>query len=260
MNRRWKGAVAALLTALTITTTAFGAEVVVGDTALPAHQAWVENGTSYITLRAFAAQSGYALSWDGAQARLSGGGLELTARPGDLYVTANGRPLYVAEGVRVVDGATVLPLRVLADAAGADLTWDGSAARLDWGQTAPARAAYNSEDLYWLARVISAESRGESLLGQMAVGNVVLNRLNSPVFPNSLYEVIFQTGQFEPVENGTIHHEPYHLSVLAAKLCLEGAEVVGDCLYFFAPALSRGTWIVSNRTYHTTIGCHRFYL
>ena len=263
MNRRWKGAVAALLTALTITTTAFGAEVVVGDTALPAHQAWVENGTSYITLRAFAARSGYALSWDGAQARLSGGGLELTARPGDLYVTANGRPLYVAEGVRVVDGATVLPLRVLADAAGADLTWDGSAARLDWGQTAPARAAYNSEDLYWLARVISAESRGESLLGQMAVGNVVLNRVKSKQFPNTIKGVVFDKKngvQFEPVSNGTIYNAPTDSALLAAKLCLEGAEVVGDCLYFFAPALSRGTWIVSNRTYHTTIGCHRFYL
>jgi N-acetylmuramoyl-L-alanine amidase len=65
--------------------------------------------------------------------------------------------------------------------------------------------------------------------------------------------------QFEPVSNGTIYDAPTDSALLAAKLCLEGASVVGDCLYFYAPALSKGTWIVANRTYHTTIGCHRFY-
>ena len=62
------------------------------------------------------------------------------------------------------------------------------------------------------------------------------------------------------MSNGTIYLEPTASSVLAAKLALEGADVVGESLYFYAPALSAGSWIVKNCTYYATIGCHRFYL
>ena len=66
--------------------------------------------------------------------------------------------------------------------------------------------------------------------------------------------------QCEPVSYGCVYVEPSARSVLAAKATLAGTDIVGDCLYFYAPALSQGTWIRSNRTYYTTIGCHRFYL
>lgn len=226
---------------------------------------YIRGGTAYVPLTAFAAAQGdYTASWDGACAYLDGPSLTLRAQPGQNWLEANGRALYVPDEVQLTRGRTMVPVRTAAALFGLEVVWDGAANTvrvsgtpqpLEHGDT-----YYDPDTMYWLSRVISAESRGEPLVGQIAVGNVVLNRLNSPVFPNSLYEVIFQTGQFEPVENGTIYQDPYHLSVLAAKLCLEGAEVVGDCLYFFAPALSAGTWIVNNRTYHTTIGCHRFYL
>ena len=264
MNRRWKGALAALLTAFTLTLPARGAGVEADGQTLSPHQAWVDGGTSYITLHSYSGLTGRALTWDGTQARLTGGALELTARPGDLYITANGRPLYVAGGVRVVEGRLTLPLRVVAQATGDRLAWDGptATARLTTGQSQPPAAHYDAEDLYWLARVISAESRGEPLLGQIAVGNVVLNRVKSPKYPSTIKEVVFDTRngvQFEPVANGTIYQEPTASALLAAKLCLEGADVVGDCIYFYAPALSPGTWIVNNCTYVTTIGCHRFF-
>lgn len=226
---------------------------------------YIRGGTAYVPLTAFAAALGdYTAHWDGTGAHINGPSLTLRAQPGQSWVEANGRALYVPDGVQLTQGRTMVPVRTAAALFGLEVVWDGPANTvrvsgdpqpLEHGDT-----YYDPDTMYWLSRVISAESQGEPLIGQIAVGNVVLNRLNSPVFPNSLYEVIFQTGQFEPVENGTIHHEPYHLSVLAAKLCLEGAEVVGDCLYFFAPALSTGSWIVNNRTYYTTIGCHRFYL
>jgi len=66
--------------------------------------------------------------------------------------------------------------------------------------------------------------------------------------------------QFEPVENGTIYNTPTAQSVAAAKRALDGESVVGNALYFYAPALSQGIWINANRAYLTTIGCHRFYL
>ena len=106
--------------------------------------------------------------------------------------------------------------------------------------------------------------RSESFQGQLAVGSVVMNRVASDEFPDTIREVVFDCKdgvQFEPVSNGTIYDEPSPLSVTAARQILSGGEsVVGDCLYFYAPALSQGKWINANRTYYTTIGCHRFYL
>ena len=268
MNRRWTRTAAALLTALVLATPALGVNVVADGTALTASQAWVEDGTSYMTLRTFAALADCSLSWDWktGQAALTGPNLNLTAQPGAIYITVNGRALYVEGGVKVVDGQMVLPLRVLADATGSKLSWDAAAgaAVLNTRGAQPPQASYDEDALYWLSRVISAESRGEPLLGQIAVGNVVLNRVADSAFPNTIYGVIFdrQYGyyQFQPVADGTIHSEPTGQSVLAAKLVLEGARVAGDSKYFFAPALSSGSWIVSSRTYYTTIGNHQFYL
>lgn len=121
----------------------------------------------------------------------------------------------------------------------------------------------DEDAVYWLSRIISAESKGESLEGQIAVGNVVLNRVKSPEFPNTIYGVIFDDrwgGQFEPVRNGTIYLEPTAQSVQAAKQCLSGVNNIGNCLYFLAPDLAQNFWIPQNREYVTTIGCHDFYL
>ena len=226
---------------------------------------FIVNGAAYVPLGAFAAAVGdYTVSWDGENAHVTGDGLALTATPDRLWLEANGRLLYARDGVRLVQGRTMVPVRAAAQAFRLEVGWDGETDTvLVTGRPRPLEHGdtyYDPDTLYWLSRVISAESQGEPLEGQLAVGNVVLNRLESPDFPSDLYSVIFQKDQFEPVENGTIHLEPYHLSVAAAKLCLEGVRVIGPCLYFFAPALSPGTWIVSNRTYHTSIGCHDFYL
>lgn len=226
---------------------------------------FIEDGTAYVSLVDFARTIGeHSVLWDGTTAHVASEQVSITATPGQLWAEANGRCLYVPDQVRLVDGRTMLPVRTLAQMYGLDAAWEeesrtvyitGDSRPLEQGEQ-----YYDENTLYWLSRVISAESQGEELIGQIAVGNVVLNRLESETFPDDLYQVIFQPGQFEPVENGTIYNDPYHLSVTAAKLCLEGARTVGDCMYFFAPDLSPGTWIVNNRTYFTTIGCHRFYL
>lgn len=265
MYRRWKWAATALFTVFTLTIPALGANIVADGVSLTADQAWIEEGTTYMTLRSYAALTGHALAWADGTARLSGMGLELQASPGELYLESNGRALYVPETVSVSQGKLVLPLRVLCQATGAELTWDAQSATVTLNTLGakPSSANYNEEDLYWLSRIISAESRGEPLIGQIAVGNVVLNRIKSAEFPNSVKDVVFDSQyaiQFEPVANGTVYDPPTLSALVAAKLCLEGANVVGDCLYFFAPSLSPGTWIVNNRTYFTTIGTHQFYL
>ena len=193
-----------------------------------------------------------------------GGGLDLEAPFQEVYVLSNDRALYTGEPVTVVNGRSALPLRVLAEASGAELTWDWdtATASLNTRGATPPQADYSGEDLYWLSRIISAESKGEPLLGQIAVGNVVLNRVRAAQFPNTVKEVIFDSQyavQFTPVANGTIYQEPTASAVLAAKMCLEGASVAGDSLYFFAPAVSAGSWITQNRDFYTVIGNHHFY-
>ena len=119
--------------------------------------------------------------------------------------------------------------------------------------------AYQADVVYWLSRIIYAESGNQPLDGKIAVGNVVLNRVASPRFPNSVYEVIFQRNQFTPAANGSINRTPSAESVVAAKLCLDGANTAGSALYFVNPTVAPGSWASRNRPYVATIGAHAFY-
>lgn len=123
--------------------------------------------------------------------------------------------------------------------------------------------SYNSDDVYWLSRVINSEAQGEPYEGQVAVGSVVLNRVSSYQFPDTIYGVIFEyyknIPQFSPVADGTIYNTPSQSSIQAAKDSLGGARPVGNSLYFFNPSKSTGTWIVQSRQYITKIGNHVFY-
>lgn len=162
--------------------------------------------------------------------RSPGTGLDLTASPGALYLESNGRALYIPYGVLLESGRTLVPVRVLAAALGAEVEWDSATGHVNvtTGTDAipSADEQYDADALRWLSHIISAESRGEPLTGKIAVGNVVLNRVAHSEFPNTIYGVIFDSrlgGQFEPVRNGTIYHTPTEESVTAAKLVLEGA-------------------------------------
>jgi N-acetylmuramoyl-L-alanine amidase len=119
---------------------------------------------------------------------------------------------------------------------------------------------YNPNDLYWLSRVIFAESGTQPFEGMIGVGNVVLNRVESIRFPDSVYDVIFQKNQFSVVDCGMIYREPDERSIIAAKLCLEGADSAGESLYFINPALCNGSWFRNNLTFTERIGEHDFFM
>ena len=127
------------------------------------------------------------------------------------------------------------------------------------------RTLYGSStaDVYWLARIIEAEAGGESYTGKVAVGNIILNRVYSKDFPNTIYNVIFEyygnIPQFSPVADGTIYNTPSEESVNAAKDALNGVRPVGNSTYFFNPNKAAGSWIVKNKNYVSTIGGHVFY-
>ncbi len=125
------------------------------------------------------------------------------------------------------------------------------------------RGGERSEDLYWLSRIIHAEAQGETYEGRVAVGNVIINRVNSSKFPNTIKGVVFdkQDGytQFSPVIDGTIYNTPDAESIRAATDVLNGARPVGNALYFLNPRKSTNFWITQNRQYMKTIGLHDFY-
>jgi len=256
----------ALAAALTLPASAANALRVDGqDLWAQAQARLVEGGTTYVSLRrvAQALAPDTTVSWEDRTAWVRGTGLTLSARPGDQWLTVNGRALYVPYGVRLENGTTLVPVRVLAQALGGQVDWSWEeGVTLTPGGGRPEPAPYTEEDLYWMSRIISAESRGEPLLGKLAVGTVVLNRVASDEFPDTIHDVIFDRKygvQFTPVANGTVYDEPTQESVLAAKLVLDGARAAGESLYFLAPDLTNDHWIMENRAYVTTIGCHWFY-
>lgn len=258
-------ALAAGLLLLASTAQATALPSVLLDNAPVALDGWVDQGTTYVPLRR-AAQllcPGADIRWENGQAIVTFDSTVLTAVPGEAWVTVNEALLYVPRGVVAKDGSLYLPIRTLAEAFGAQVRWEAEeqAVYVTSG-TGYAGQAYDPDALYWLSRIISAESQGEPLEGQIAVGNVVLNRVASPEFPDSIYGVIFDSrwgGQFEPVENGTIYNPPAEQSIRAAKLCLSGASTVGNSLYFLDPEKAENLWTPENRDYVTTIGTHWFY-
>jgi len=226
------------------------------------------NNRTYVPLRAIAQRLApdAKITWDNATltASVTSDTLHLTATKGQKWIRANGRYFYAADGVRIVNNSVMVPIRTLAAAMGSSVHWDpeSSDITVTRGSGSPSAAPYTADDVYWLSRIISAESQGEPLEGKLAVGTVVLNRVASDQFPNTIYGVIFDRKwgtQFTPVDNGTIYWEPTAESVVAAKLCLEGVRVAGNSLYFLDPSKSRNFWGMENRPYVTTIGCHWFY-
>jgi N-acetylmuramoyl-L-alanine amidase len=154
-------------------------------------------------------------------------------------------------------------VRTLCAALGANVAWDPIGEQVvitaGSGPITSGDVAYPSDVLYWLSHIINAESGNQPLAGKIAVGNVVLNRVASSSFPNTVYEVIFQRSQFTPVSNGSIYLTPNAESVIAAKLCLDGANTVGNAIYFLNPKSSPNSWASRTRPYVATIGAHAFY-
>jgi N-acetylmuramoyl-L-alanine amidase len=114
-----------------------------------------------------------------------------------------------------------------------------------------------SNDVNLLARLISAESRGEPYKGQVAVGAVVLNRMKHPSFPNTLSGIIYQPLAFTCVADGQFNEPVADSAYQAAREALNGSDPSGGAIYYFNPATATSKWIWS-RPHLLTIGKHRF--
>lgn len=180
------------------------------------------------------------------------------------YIVANGRYFYAKDSLVMLDNCVAAPVRMLAKVFNLDVAYDGEAQAvlLTHGETSgayvqPGESWYDADTLYWLSRIINAESGNQILDGKIAVGNVVMNRVNSQLFPNTIYDVLYQKNQFSPASNGNLKKTPNSDSVLAAKLVMDGAQVVPNALFFSRAGVS--CYASKNRPYITTIGAHAFY-
>ncbi len=114
-----------------------------------------------------------------------------------------------------------------------------------------------SSDLNLLARVVHGEARGEPYKGKVAVAAVVLNRVESSSFPNTIAGVVYQSGAFSAVKDGQINLTPDSESIRAAQDAMNGWDPTGGCLYYYNPNTATDSWI-RTRTVKTVIGRHYF--
>ncbi len=228
---------------------------------------FVEDGVTYVSLSAMAREldPSAQVEWDGQaqQTKVTTAKLTLTAQVGQLYLVANGRYFYLPETVRVIEGRMVVPLWAMAKAFDAAVGWQAETGTATVtrrsGAVQSGDGFYDQEDLFWLSRIIVAESGNQPLEGKMAVGNVVMNRVASSRYPNTVKEVLAQKNQFSPYKNGKLaDRKPNESSVIAAKLVLDGGvvEETEGAMWFDG---SRNSWAAKNKEFVATIGGHSFY-
>ena len=227
----------------------------------------VIDGVTYVALAPMAKllNSDAAVTWNEStgMVTVTAKNLHLAAKVGQLYMEANSRYLYLPETVQLVNGRVTVPLWAVAKAFDADISWDPATdvvtVTSGSGYIQPGQEYYDAEVLFWLSRVIYAESGNQPLEGQMAVGNVVMNRVENPIYPDTIKEVLAQKNQFTTFNNGKLaDRTPNASSVLAAKLVMDGGEVeeTEGALYFNSGV--RG-WVSKNKECIAVIGNHKFY-
>lgn len=230
------------------------------------------NSATYAPIRFVAnALNIYDISWNDKEksATISFEGKTLTLYANKDYAQLNGSSIPVSNTVIVRNGRTLVPLRFIAEIFDCDVHWDSTLYIADIQKsniTVPYEIIekdYTKNDILWLTRLIEAESAGEPFVGKIAVGNVVMNRVESNEFPDNIYDVIFDKKygvQFQPAANNTIINTPSNDSIIAGKIALRNDNIAGESLYFLNPKIATNFWIIKNRIFYKTIYNHDFYL
>ena len=240
---------------------------------LLADKAVLKNGLLYVSPESISDYYGLELSCtiEDRSFHLQGMGLQLSGEKQNEYMIANNRYLYSPEGYVVDKGRLYLPEAIIEKVFGIKLTAFGQPMQLEIssqelniikGGSNYYEINFNTEDLFWLPRIIYAETRDQPMAGLIGVGNVIYNRVNHELFPDTVFEVIFDNEyavQFTPAATGAVMGEPDERSVVAAYLCLEGYNTVGDSLYFVNPDKGKSAWFEEKLQFVCSIGDHDFY-
>ena len=228
---------------------------------------YVVDNTAYLSIPDFCAMIGEACTveeQDAASIRYTAAGAPMELTVGGTWFTANGRYIQAKSGTPALDGKLLVELGALERVFGAAASYDSETAAVTVDTATKAliesgESFYARSDIYWLSRIIYAEANGQPFDGMIGVGNVVLNRVASPRFPDTVEAVVFEPGQFTPVDNGSIYNNPSSDAIRAAQMCLDGVNTVGNSLFFLNPSIADASWFNSALAYVTTIGGHAFY-
>lgn len=236
------------------------------------NSSFILNNTAYAPIRFILNSLGvYDMEWkdDEKSVTFSHEGKEVKLYAGYKYAVINGEKIPVENNIVLKNDRILAPIRFIAETFGFDVLWSDEFYIVNLSKDNIGvdeniiDTSYTFEDIVWLSRIIEAESSGEPFSGKIAVGNVILNRVKSNDFPNTIYGVIFDTNygiQFQPVANNSIYNTPSRDSVIAGKLAIRDTNIAGDSLYFLNPKKASNFWIINNRTYFKSISNHDFYL
>ena len=199
-------------------------------------------------------------------------GFELMGWKDREYMMADSRYFYTPNQYLDIDGEIYLPADLVERLFGVKIEFspENMTANMDNAVLTLLRGGPNyyttkfeSDDLYWLSRIIYTETRDQPMAGLIGVGNVVYNRVNSELFPDTVYDVIFERSpevvQFDPAATNGIFLQPDERSVIAACMCMEGYNTVGDSMFFVNPRLCDSTWFENDLQFVVSIGDHDFY-
>lgn len=240
--------------------------------------------TAYGSLREICELLEISVEWDESfsHAEITKNDIELSFKIGDSSCVLNGKNTSMPQSI-IVNGKTMISLRFLSETFGFKFSWNDKLRTTVISSTnsmpqehelelivpkpIPNNSSekvqdYSQEDLYWLSRLVHAESQGECYDGKLAVANVILNRVKSSEFPNDVKSVVFdkQYGvQFTPTVNGEIYSQPSKESTQAAMEALKGKNNAKGALYFLNPRKATSSWIQKNRKYAFSIENHNFY-
>ena len=201
---------------------------------------------------------------DSEQVQYTAAGAPVALTVGSTSFKANGRYISAKSGTIALDGKLLVPLDALQQVFGAETVYDteNNAVTINTATKAlieSGESYYGRQDIYWLSRIIYAEANGQPFDGMIGVGNVVLNRVASSRFPDTVEGVVFEPGQFTPVDNGSIYNNPSAEAIRAAEMCIDGVNTVGNSLFFLNPSIADASWFNRALSYVTTIGGHAFY-
>ncbi len=233
---------------------------------------YLTSGVTMVSFRDIGEIFSCDISWDEKTdtATLSSGGTNISVTKNKKTARVNGKNVSLVKSATIVNDRIYVPMRFISETFGARVSWNADTLTADIRSgkaLVPShlsgKTPFSADELLWLSRIVSAESAGETNRGKVAVANVILNRVKSPDFPDTIYGVIFDSKygvQFTPTADGSIYNTPTTDSKIAAKRALLGENVSKSCLYFLNPRIATNFWIVNNRTFYQSIGNHDFYL